>query len=114
MEAIESTTRKRLFTNAEIQKRIVAVAEKLPNEELNKFLDRDHSNEIFGVRLPLFIRIKVTATTEDKNTIKKDQKGYNRYTWKYEFSRAGYNYAIVNDWYPRHDKNVKKWLDENE
>ncbi|MGZ2371711.1 hypothetical protein ACXR6G_18175 [Ancylomarina sp. YFZ004] len=111
---MESIQAKRRYTNAEIQKRIAAVAEKLPNEKLELFLTREYSYEIFRVRLPLFIRIEMNADNEAKKSIKKDHKNNDRWTWKYKFDRAGYSYAITNDWYPRHDEFVKKWLQENE
>lgn len=111
MESIET---KRQYTNAEIQQRIAAVAEKLPNEQLELFLNGEYSNEVFHLTFPLFIRIEEDATNEDKKDLVKDHTNVNRWSWKYKFSRAGYVYAITTQWYPRHDEYVKKWLQDNE
>jgi len=40
----------------------------------------------------------------------KDEGGYNRWTWKYQFNKNGFAYAISTQWYDRNDEYVQKWL----
>ncbi len=108
-----TSTSSRLFTNKEIQQRIVEIARELPAQELEALCDSAVSKELFGISFPLFVRVSDKSNQATKRKAVKTPDGINRWTWKYEFSKDGYVYAICTQWYPKQDLYVKAWLDEN-
>jgi hypothetical protein len=103
-------TSSRLYSNSEIQQKIAAVACELPLEELERLCSASVSKELFGINFPLFVRVpELTNQAQKKEAVKIDD--YGRWTWKYEFTRNGFAYAICTQWYPRNDSLVRKWLE---
>lgn len=102
--------RKRLYTNKEIQQKIVAVAQHLPLSELEALCHKPESKEVFDINFPLFVKLPATATQMSKRAAVKDERDFNRWTWKYEFERDGYVYAVCTQWYPKSDALVRDWL----
>ena len=112
----ESATRKddgRLFSNTEIQQRISSIAESLTDHELETLCDKFISKQLFGIDLPLFIKVSVTENQATKRQAV-SLRGYKRWTWKYEFVRNRFRYAICTQWYPRNDPFVQEWLNDHE
>ena len=105
---------KRLFSNQEIQFKISEAAQRLSSRELEKLCSPLASKEIFNINFPLFIKSPKNISEASKKEAVKDSKGANRWTWKYEFEKDGFLYAITTQWYERNDIFVKQWLIENE
>ena len=103
----------RLFSNKEIQFKISEVAQNLPAYDLDNLCDPLFSKEVFRMNFPIFKKVPKDATSEFKSSIIKDEKGRSRWTWKYEFEKDGYIYAITTQWYPKNDPFVKNWLDKH-
>lgn len=114
IENSKMSSKKRLFSNQEIQRRISKVAQKLPTNELEKYCKHQKSKELFDINFPLFKRIDTNASQALKSDAVKDAQGINRWTWKYEFEKDGFKYAITTQWYERNDKYVKQWLSKYE
>ncbi len=110
----ESTEPNRLFSNKEIQERISRAAQSLTVHELEKFCDNRVSKEILNINFPLFIRVPKNITPSSKREAVKDSQGMNRWTWKFQFEKEGYLYAITTQWYEKNDKCVKQWLNKHE
>lgn len=104
----------RIFSNQEIQLRVSHAAQKLPSIELEKLCNPHHSKELFDINFPLFIRISKNISADAKSKVIKDSKGINRWTWKYEFEKDGFLYAITTQWYDKNDIHVKEWLRKSE
>jgi len=104
----------RIFSNKEIQKQISSVAEFLPEDELKTLCDEHTSKEIFGISFPLFIKVNSNANQTTKKQAVKSNDGVNRWTWKFEFIRNGFAYAICTQWYPKNDQLVQQWLSSHE
>ena len=103
-------TSSRLYSNSEIQQKIAAVARELPLEELEQLCAASASKELFGISFPLFVRVpELTNQAQKRKAVKIDD--YSRWTWKYEFTRSGFSYAICTQWYPKSDSLVRKWLE---
>ena len=103
-------TSSRLYSNSEIQQKIAAVARELPLEELEQLCTASASKELFGINFPLFVRVpELTNQAQKKKAIQIND--YSRWTWKYEFTRSGYSYAICTQWYSKSDSLVRKWLE---
>ena len=100
----------RPFTNSEIQEKISMFARKLSDAELDKFCRKDYSKLIFDINFPLFLKVPDNYTYAQKSAAVRDVGGLNRWTWKYEFQRNGYSYAISTQWYARNDEYVQRWL----
>ncbi len=109
-----AVSKKRLFTNKEIQKRISDLARNLSSNELEKLCNEQTSKNIFGISFPLFIRVPSTANQARKRSAVKSNDGVNRWTWKFEFVKEGYAYAICTQWYPKNDALVQKWIQQYE
>ena len=104
----------RLFENSEIQRRIVAVAKTLPTHELDRLCDLKVSKELFSLSFPLFVRVPTPTNQARRREAIKDDKGYNRWTWKFSFERDGYAYAVCTQWFLKQDAYVQSWLEEHE
>ena len=103
-------TSSRLYSNSEIQQKIATVARELPLEELEQLCTASVSKELFGINFPLFVRVpELTNQAQKKKAIQVND--YSRWTWKYEFTRNGFAYAICTQWYPKSDSLVQKWLE---
>jgi hypothetical protein len=102
--------KKRLFSNQEIQSRISKVAQKLSTNELKNYCEHNKSKELLDINFPLFKRIDTSASEALKRDAVKDAQGINRWTWKYEFEKDEFKYAITTQWYQRNDKYVEQWL----
>jgi hypothetical protein len=102
--------RKRLYTNKEIQQKIAAVAQHLPFNELESLCHKPKSKEVFDINFPLFVKLPATAIQASKRAAVKTDDEVSRWTWKYEFKRDGYVYAICTQWYPKSDVLVRDWL----
>ncbi|WP_369856430.1 hypothetical protein [Candidatus Thalassolituus haligoni] len=100
----------RLFTNKEIQQRISLSAKNMPSEVLEAFCGDVSSKEQFGLSFPLFVRVPSTVDPSTKKALVKSKDGVSRWTWKYEFERDGYLYAICTQWYRKNDADVQKFL----
>lgn len=100
----------RPFTNSEIQEKISMIAGKLSDSDLDKFCRKDHSKLIFDINFTLFLKVPDNNTYAQKSAAVKDEGGLNRWTWKYEFQRNGYSYAISTQEYARNDEYVQRWF----
>jgi hypothetical protein len=100
----------RLFSNKEIQEKISQAARKIPEDELNQLCNEQVSKEIFDIDFPLFIKCPKNMSKTAKRNVVKDELGRNRWTWKFEFERNGFLYAITTQWFQRHDIKVQEWL----
>jgi hypothetical protein len=79
-------------------------------EELEQLCTASTSKELFGISFPLFVRVpELSNLAQKRKAVRID--GYNRWTWKYEFTRNGFAYAICTQWYPRNEPLVQKWLE---
>ena len=105
-----SPTEGRIFTNKEIQSQISKVAKNLPARELEVLCKLEPSKDIFKLNFPLFIRVSKNITPVLKLEAVKDSSGINRWTWRYEFEKENYIYAITTQWYEKNDLPVKQWL----
>lgn len=98
-----------VMTNKEIQQKIAAIAKTLPTSELDALCTKDHSKRIFDISFPLLVRVpSATGELEKREIVKVSD--VNRWTWKYEFERDGYSYAVCTQWYRRNDILVHQWL----
>ena len=104
----------RSFNNTQIQQKITAVARNLSNFELENLCKKQYSKELFNIDFPLFVRVPTITSSKSKTEAVKDESGRNRWTWKYEFIKDKFIYAVSTQWYPRHDKHVKNWLNKHE
>lgn len=111
--SLEKKTTKRLFANNEIQKKVSALASEFSDSELLKYCDKEISKAKLGISFPLFVRVPATASQEMKRQAVKSTDGVSRWTWKFEFQKDGYSYAICTQWYPAHDEKVQTWLKSN-
>jgi 5-methylcytosine-specific restriction endonuclease McrA len=109
----KSSKGKRLFSNREIQSRISASAKHLPSNELDKLCD-PISKEIFNISYELFLKVPKNMNEDSKRKAVKDSKGINRWTWKFEFEKGGFIYAITTQWFEKSDILVKNWLNKME
>ena len=100
----------RLYSNKEIQKRISAVAKTLPTNELNKFCQEEFSKKTFGINFSLFVKVPTNTNRDSKRVAVKSNDGVSRWTWKFEFEKEGYVYAICTQWFAKNDPLVQKWL----
>ena len=100
----------RLYSNKEIQQKIARILPKLPTTELDKFCDKDYSKSVFDLNFPLVLKVPAHLSHIDKRDAVKDHSGLNRWTWKFEFQRDGFIYAITTQWYPWNDIYVEQWL----
>lgn len=105
--------RNRLFSNQEIQQRISKVAKSLTDQELEQLCGKRKSKEEFDINFPLFIRVPKNTSSSIHDAVK-DEQGVNRWTWKYQFEKDGFLYAITTQWYEKNDKHVKQWLSKYE
>lgn len=103
----------RLFSNKEIQQRISFIAETLPENELELLCNEHSSRDIFGISFPLFVKVGATENQATKKRAVKSSDGVNRWTWKFEFIRNGFSYAICTQWYPKNDHFVQQWLNSH-
>lgn len=113
----KGTTRKkdnRLFSNKEIQQRISSIAQSITKHELESLCDENTSKELFGISFPLFIKVPSTENQATKKQSVKSNDGVNRWSWKFEFVRDGFSYAICTQWYPKNDLLVQQWLNAHE
>lgn len=101
---------KRLFSNQEIQYEISSLAKRFPAHELEELCKLQPSKELFNLSFPLFIRVSKNITPASKREAVKDSNGINRWTWRYEFEKENYIYAITTQWYEKSDLLVKQWL----
>ena len=102
----------RPYTNKEIQQKISAVARHLPLSELESLCHKSESKEVFDINFPLFVKLAATANQASKRAAVKTDDGVSRWTWKYEFERDGYIYAVCTQWYPKNDALVQDWLEQ--
>lgn len=72
------------------------------------------SKKEFKTSLPLFVKVRSTADPETKRKAVQSRDGVNRWTWKFEFVRNGFSYAICTQWGLRNDQLVRRWLDSHE
>lgn len=103
---------KRLFSNQEIQLKISKVAQQLSTNDLENLCNPLFSKELFKISFPIFKKVPKETTLELKSAAVKDSNGISRWTWKYEFEKGGYLYAITTQWYPRNDIFVQNWLEK--
>ena len=102
----------RLYTNKEIQQKISKAAQHLPPGELESLCHKAKSKKVFGISFPLFIKLPATANQMSKRAAVKTEDEVSRWTWKYEFERDGYIYAVCTQWYPKNDALVQDWLEQ--
>lgn len=100
----------RIYTNRDIQEKIALAARELSDVDLEKLCRRDYSKTVFDINFPLFIKVPDHFTHAQKLDAVKDEGGMNRWTWKFEFQRNGFSYAITTQWYGRNDEYVRRWL----
>lgn len=104
----------RIYDNAEIQRLICHTAADLPPKELDQLCNQEYSKKELGLSFPLFVRVNEKASRLEKARAVKDDKGRNRWTWKYSFNRNGYDFAVCTQWYSKHDPLVRDWLKKHE
>jgi len=104
---------KRLYTNKEIQQKITAMARELSADELEVLCDGSESKKLFDINFPLFIKVPSTSNGAFKKAAVKTGDGVARWSWKNEFERTGYIYAVCTQWYPKNDVWVKDWLEQH-
>ncbi len=100
----------RLYTNKEIQEKIAFQVQKLPIEMIEKFCDKAYSKSIFDLNFPLLLKVPEHFTLAEKRAAVKDHTGLSRWTWKFEFHKNGFAYAITTQWYPWNEPYVEQWL----
>ena len=113
----EATTRNnggRIFSNKQIQQRISSVAESIADHELEQLCNESTSKGLFGISFPLFVKVPSTENQATKKQAVKSSDGVNRWTWKFEFVRNGFSYAICTQWYPKNDHFVQQWLNAHQ
>mgnify|MGYP003113784132 CR=1 FL=1 len=98
------------FNNKEIQVKITEAALKIPLEELDRLCDSAYSKNTFDNNYAIFVRVPSKTIKEIKQKVIRDHTDIARWTWKYEFERNGYSYAVSTQWYNRNDDSVQKWL----
>lgn len=98
------------YNNTEIQIRLTEVAQHIPLEELDRLCNPEYSKQVFNNNYPIFVRLPLNSPSEIKQKAIKDHNNIARWTWKYEFERDGYCYAVSTQWYNRNDDGVEKWL----
>lgn len=103
----------RQFSNREIQQKISKVASRFDDSKLEKYCDKEFSKSELGISFPLFIRAPVDSQQSFKINAVKSSDGVARWTWKFEFHRNDYAYAICTQWYKHHDQIVAGWLEAN-
>ncbi len=101
---------KRIYTNQFIQEKLAEIVKSKPIDTLNKFCTKEYSKSIFDINYPLLVKAPTNWRYEQKRELVKDNKGVNRWTWKYEFQKKGFSYAITTQWYDRNDEYVQRWL----
>ncbi len=104
------TPNKRLFSNKEIEEKVSRVAKTISEDELEQLCSKEASKKLFNLDVSLFIKCSKNISEKLKRDAVKDEQGVNRWTWKFEFERNGFLYAITTQWYPRHDIRVNEWL----
>ncbi len=104
--------KKRLYTNKEIQQKISAVAQHLPVSDLERLCLAPESKKIFGINFPLFVKLPATSSRASRRAAVKTDDEVSRWTWKFEFERDGYVYAICTQWYPKNEALVQDWLEQ--
>lgn len=117
LPSYQDSTRKkdaRLFSNKDIQQRISSIAESITEDELESLCNENTSKDLFEISFPLFIKVPSTENQATKKQAVKSNDGVNRWTWKFEFVRDGFSYAICTQWYPKHDHLVQQWLNNHE
>lgn len=100
----------RLYSNREIQEKIAFHVQKLPIEIIEKFCDKAYSKSIFDLNFPLLLKVSEHFTLAEKRAAVKDHTGLSRWTWKFEFEKGRFAYAITTQWYPWNDVFVEQWL----
>jgi hypothetical protein len=100
----------RIYTNTEIQIKLSNKAQTMPQLELDKLCTSDYSKITLNNNYPLFVKVPENASIENRRKAITDLNGYNRWTWRHEFIRNGYSYAISTQWYPYNDEYVKAYL----
>lgn len=108
-----NTRKDRIYNNTEIQELIVEKAMLMSNTELDRYCKQDYCKIKFDINYALFICADATLSQEKLDELILDDKGYNRWTWKYKFQVGSKVYAITTQWYDRNDEYVKKWLSQN-
>jgi hypothetical protein len=106
----KNSPNERLFSNKEIQKEISQVAMTISEEDLDDLCNKEVSKDIFNIGFPLFIKCPKNISEKLKRDAVKDEKGISRWTWKFEFERNDFLYAITTQWLQRNDIKVKDWL----
>jgi len=106
----KTSLNKRLFCNKEIEEKISQVARRISEDELEQLCDKKTSKELFNIDYALFIKCSNNISGSSKRDAVKDEQGISRWTWKFEFERNNFLYAITTQWYQRHDIKVKEWL----
>jgi hypothetical protein len=100
----------RLYTNIEIQEKLALQIQKLEIEEIEIFCDKAYSKSIFDLNFSLLLKVPQHFTLAEKRAAVKDHTGLNRWTWKFEFQKSKFAYAITTQWYPWNDVYVEQWL----
>ena len=92
---------KRIYKNKEIQETIARVISKFPQSDLDKYCRQEYSNEVFNINFSLLYRVPYHYSKIKKSKMVKDHRGVARWTWKFEFTKNGYVYAISTQWYAK-------------
>lgn len=101
---------KRLYNNTEIQETIANIVCDFSQTDLDKYCRQDYCKIVFDINYALLLKVPEQFTEDQKADAVKDEGGYNRWTWKYQFNKNGFAYAISTQWYERNDEYVQKWL----
>ena len=112
MNVMKTLSPNRIYTNTEIQTKLSSKLKNFEQLDLEKFCNEKYCNNIFKINSPLLIKIPKDSPIERKKEIVRDNN-VNRWTWKYEFSKGDFIYAISTQWYEKNDLFVKEWLEKN-
>jgi len=105
---------KRIYTNREIQETIARVISEFSQSDLNKYCRITDSKRDFNLNFSLLYKVPYYHSKIEKSKMVKDHNGIARWTWKFEFTKNGYVYAISTQWYARNDAYVQSWLKKHD
>ncbi len=102
----------RIYTNTQIQIKLTNKLKQINQFDLEKYCEEEYCNRIFKINSALLLKIPKNTPIERKKEIVRDNS-VNRWTWKYEFSKGNFIYAVSTQWYRKNDQYVKDWLEKN-
>lgn len=105
---------KRIYTNREIQETVARVISDFSQSDLNKYCRKVDSKRDFNLNFSLLYKVPYHHSKTEKLNMVRDHKGIARWSWKFEFQKNGYAYAISTQWYAKNDIYVQRWLKKHD